>query len=296
MLLYQIAIEKGGKPYDQILADPAGLSDFAENSGMLVEMAGTEVCADPANMIREALDLIADGKRKTKPDHDPIREILPNTDAFLDFADAMADMMFWAMVFALRAQELVRALSMQLEAPSHEAARRGEVDRADGRKAVRLPVLGALDLEAVQVLIQGVIPLFRDLRTREKEGAVFNRDYVNDNRSETARVLDWLRATKTRAQIGCGWVAGARTGVARWLRVERDGAANGEAVRRIDPPGTRAPDALPGGGSRNPHSTLWHAGERMLRRCAGDWHSDLCFRACADRWRPANLPEAVDKI
>lgn len=115
MLLYQIAIEKGGKPYDQILADPAGLSDFAENSGMLVEMAGTEVCADPANMIREALDLIADGKRKTKPDHDPIREILPNTDAFLDFADAMADMMFWAMVFALRAQELVRALSMQLE-------------------------------------------------------------------------------------------------------------------------------------------------------------------------------------
>jgi hypothetical protein len=70
------------------------------------------------------------------------------------------------------------------------------VDRADGRKAVRLPVLGALDLEAVQVLIQGVIPLFRDLRTREKEGAVFNRDCVNDNRSETARVLDWLRATK----------------------------------------------------------------------------------------------------
>jgi len=81
---------------------------------MLVEMTGTEVCAAPANMIREALDLIADGKRKTKPDHDPIREILPNTDAFLDFVDAMGDMMFWAMVFALRAQELVRALSMQL--------------------------------------------------------------------------------------------------------------------------------------------------------------------------------------
>jgi hypothetical protein len=231
MLLCQVAM---GKAYDQVLADPTALFNFSEISGMLVGKTGIEVCAGAPNMIEEVLNLLAYGKWKNEPDHNLIRELLPDTDSFFSYADAMGDMMFWVLAFALRERELVETLSAQLESerlcapPSsrngwfaHELAKLSDF-KIVGFGAQVLP-FQALEPEAAEAIVHGVIPLFRDLREDEKKGALFERETGDDGSAEAARLLAWLLEAERCREWTPGGLKRLSGAVTRCLHAERDG-------------------------------------------------------------------------
>jgi hypothetical protein len=131
--------------------------------------------------------------------------VLPEPSPLLDFAEAMGDMMFWIIAFALRTRELLATLALLLE--RLRGGLLGEKDwitqliakltdfKNKAFAAESIPVLRLLSLEAAEAMINGVVPLFRDLPTDEKRGALFGADGSDCGKAETAEVVGLLRGT-----------------------------------------------------------------------------------------------------
>jgi hypothetical protein len=201
---------------------------------MLVGDTATEVCAGSPGMIEEALHLLANGKWRSQPDGDPIVSLLPDTGRLLDYAEAVGDLMFWMLVFGLRSRELVQTLSAQVDRlcsqlPQREAWMAQAVAKlADfqiaGFAAQSLPVLGVLDPASSEVMIRGVIPLFRDLRAEEGRGALFQRGDSGDVMAEIVELVAWLRESRRWRECSAPELERKLGAViARCVRVEREG-------------------------------------------------------------------------
>jgi hypothetical protein len=227
-----------GDRYDQLPADPAELSDFAERSGMLVGITGTEVCAGPPNLIDEVLRLLATGASETEPDSGPVAALLPDPDTLLGYTEAAADVTLWVIVLGLRARESVVALFAGLQ---HVRALRPETERwvvplvpglsdfaARGFGADRLPALRDLGLAGGEAMIQGLVPLFTHLRGDDTRGPLFAPSEVGES---GLRLASWLRGTdrgRDCDQAGLEMLGGA---FARCLRMENDGIATFRRVQ-----------------------------------------------------------------
>jgi hypothetical protein len=233
MLISQAAM---GASFDKTFADPYALADFAEGSGMLVGHTGTEVCAGPPRLIEEILRLFVTGDRASKTDPDAIYSALPNPAELFEYARGVGDISLWQIALALRTRELLTTFTDRLiqchglgrgsDTWLRSAVAKLRTFHVKGFSAQSLPPASVLDLEASEVMIRGLLPLFRDLRPEEMSGPVFRRtvaDAEQDGLLLVGEVSVWLSKT----DAGRGWDASALSELAvafaRAVRVEQDG-------------------------------------------------------------------------
>jgi hypothetical protein len=101
-----------GRAVADVLVTPRLILEAAETTGSLI--GASEVCAAPATMLEEVLTVISHGAGGKAVDRGPIRALLPDPEAFLDYAEASAELTLVLFVLSLK----IGAALARLEPPS----------------------------------------------------------------------------------------------------------------------------------------------------------------------------------